>query len=208
MYCRGEKTRRKIVEDYELLPVAQIQLLEGQTKTSCTGDSLTDAYYCFSYKLRNIKDDKDEGTLLCGRHAADDFLQLINHPKLPLFNPLRGIQDNGGGAGMGGAPRSPQIKWDDTAKQLHDAINLLIVCWSVPPRFALGDIKKKLEKFSTKPPFPSQVKAVNTIIGHDKQKRTLTEMVRELAQNNALKPYEFNLLDAILITEGIPSNFT
>ena len=209
MECRGEDTRCKIVQEYELHPIAHVQLLEGQSKKSCTGDTLTNAYYCFSYKARIISGDKDkdEGTLLCGEHAAEHFLQLINHAKLPLFNPLR-TQGNGGGTGTGGTSQGPKIKWDDTAKQLHDAINLLIVCWSVPPRFALGDIKRNLEKFSTSTPFPSKVKAVNTIIGYDSKKRTLAQMVSELAQSNSLKTYDFKLLDAILAHEGISSNFT
>ena len=85
MYCRGEDTRREIVKSHELYPIAHVQLLVGQTKTSCTGDTLTDAYYCFFYKSRT---GADQGTILCGEHAAKDFLQLIGHEGLPLFNPL------------------------------------------------------------------------------------------------------------------------
>lgn len=204
MYCRGENTRREIVKSHELHPIAHVQLLAGQTKTSCTGDALTDAYYCFFYKSRT---GTDQGTILCGEHAAKDFLQLIGHVGLPLFNPLR-AQGGMKGAGVSGASHGSGTKWDSTAKQLHDAINLLVVCWSSPPGAALFDIKTKLEKFSYNPPFSSQIKAINTVIGKDVKKRTLSQMVCELAQNNSVKTYDFSLLDAVLASEKIASNYT
>lgn len=204
MRCRSEDTRREIVANYELHPVAHVQLLAGQVKKSCTGDTLTNAYYCFSYKSRN---NVDEGTFLCGEHAAKDFLQLIKHTGLPLFNPLRTL-GGGGVPSAGGISRCSEIKWDPTAKQLHDAIHLLIVCWSSPPGPALGEIKKKLENFSNKPPFASQIKAVNTIVGKDVRGRTLTQMVNDLAKNNSIKNYDFSLLDTVLSNEGVTSRFT
>lgn len=204
MYCRGEDTRREIVKNNELHPVAHVQLLAGQAKTSCTGDALTNAYYCFSYKSRSST---DEGTILCGEHAAKDFLQLINHHGLPLFNPLRAL-GGGGGANIGGTPQGSQIKWDSTAKQLHDAIHLLVVCWSSPPGPALGAIKSKLEKYSNRTPFASQIKAINTILSSDVKGRTLTQMVSDIAKNNSIKTYNFSLLDAALAAEGVATNFT
>ncbi|WOB25911.1 hypothetical protein NYR95_19895 [Xanthomonas dyei] len=204
MYCRGEDTRRDIVKNYELHPLAHVHLLAGQIKKSCTGDELTKAYYCFYYKARQ---GSDTGTITCGEHAADHFLQLIGHAGLPLFNPL--VSHGGtGGTSTNGTPQGLQKKWDVAAKQLHDSINLLVVCWSSPPGPALFDIKSKLEKFSDRPPLPSQVKAINTIIGKDVKKRTLSQMVSELAKQNSLKPYSFSQLDAILATEGVKSNFT
>ena len=204
MYCRGKDTRREIVTSYELHPIAHVQLLEGQAKNSCTGDALTNAYYCFSYKSRTSR---DEGTILCGEHAAEDFLHLIGLPRLPLFNPLK-VQSGRRGAGGGGAPHCSELRWDPVAKQLHDAIHLLVVCWSTPPGPALGAIKGKLEKFSSSQPFASQIRAINTIVGKDVKKRSLTLMLSDLAKNNSIKPYDFNLLDAALTSEGVVSNFT
>lgn len=204
MYCRGADTRQEIVKNYELQPLAHVQLLAGQFKRSCTGDELTKAYYCFYYKARQ---GSDTGTITCGEHAADHFLQLIRHAGLPLFNPLVS-QGGTGSASSNGTSQAAQKKWDIAAKQLHDSINLLVVCWSSPPGPALFDIKSKLEKFSDRPPFPSQVKAINTIIGKDIKKRTLTQMVGDLAKLNPLKNYDFSHLDAILAAEGTVSNFT
>ena len=204
MYCRGENTRREVVKSHELHPVAHVQLLVGQTKTSCTGDALTDAYYCFFYKSRTAT---DQGIILCGEYAAKDFLQLIGHAGLPLFNPLI-TQSGTRSTGVRGPIHGTSTKWDLTAKQLHNAINLLVVCWSSPPGPALFDIKTKLEKFSFKPPFSSQIKAINTIIGKDVKKRTLSQMISELAQKNSVKTYDFSLLEAVLASEKVDSNFT
>ncbi|WP_263108856.1 hypothetical protein [Xanthomonas oryzae] len=204
MYCRGADTRQQIVKNYELHPIAHVQLLAGQIKKSCTGDELTKAYYCFYYKSRQ---DSGTGTITCGEHAADHFLQLIGHAGLPLFNPLAS-QGGNGGTSTSGTTKGPQKNWDVAAKQLYNSINLLVVCWSSPPGPALFDIKSKLEKFSDRPPLPSQVKAINTIIGKDVKKRTMAQMVSELAKNNSLKPYSFSHLDAILAAEGVASNFT
>lgn len=92
MYCRGKDTRREIVKNYELHPLAYVQLLTGQTKKSCTGDALTNAYYCFHYKSRK---DANEGTMLCGEHAAKDFLQLISHPGLAPIQPAARTERKG-----------------------------------------------------------------------------------------------------------------
>lgn len=204
MYCRGTATRQEIVKNYEVQPVAHVQLLAGQIKKSCTGDELTKAYYCFYYKSRQ---DSDTGIITCGEHAAEHFLQLIGHAGLPLFNPLVS-QGGAGGTSTNGTPQGPQKKWDVAAKQLHDSINLLVVCWSSPPGPPLFDIKSKLERYSDRPPLSYQVKAINTIIGKDAKKRTMAQMVSELAKENSLKPYSFSHLDAILATEGVASNFT
>lgn len=110
--------------------------------------------------------------------------------------------------GTSGTPQGARTKWDASAKQLYDAIHLLVVCWGSPPGQALFEIKTKLERFSDRPPFASQVKAINTIIGKDARNRTLVKMVNDLAKNNSIKTYEFSLLDAILATENISSNFT
>ncbi|MEP9589118.1 hypothetical protein P2B08_20370 [Xanthomonas perforans] len=181
-----------------------MQLLAGQIKKSCTGDQLTNAYYCFYYKSRQ---GSDTGTIICGKHAAEHFLQLIGHAKLTMFNPLVS-QGGTGGTGTNGTSQGAHKTWDAAAKQLHDSINFLVVCWSSPPGPALFDIKSRLEKFSDRPPLPSQVKAINTIIGKDVKKRTLSQMIGELAKKNSLKPFSFSHLDAILATEGVASNFT
>jgi len=204
MYCRGEDNRIEIVKEFEVLPLAHVKLLAGQTKKSCTGDELISSYYCFNYSARN---GSENGVLLCGSHAADHFLSLIGHPGLALFNPLASLVSSNGGNG-GGSSGGGKVQWHAAAKQLHDAINLLVVCWSTVPGAALLGVKTKLEKFPGSSPFASQVKAVNTVIGRDYKKRSLSQMIAELAVNNNLRKFNFSDLDSILAAENVPSNFT
>ena len=200
MNCRGEATRRELVEAYETRPIAHVQLLSGQTKKSCTGDELSNSYYCFSYKQRQ---GKKTGTLLCGEHAARHFLGLLGLNPLPLFNPLKSQTAGGGSAGGS----SGSVRWDPTSKQLFNAINLLVVAWASPPGPPLADIKSRLERFPHSPPYPGQIKAVNTIISKDHAGRTLQDMVAELAANNDLKFFDFSQLNAVLSVQKVPSSF-
>ncbi|WP_333679852.1 hypothetical protein [Dyella sp.] len=206
MYCRGESTRREIVEKYKVQPIAHVKLLDGQTKKSCACAPLTDQYYCFAYESHT--NPKDKGSFYCGEPTAKHFLELIKHPVLTCFNPLVSDATSGGWGGGDGSAASPSKKWHPTAKQLHDAIQLLIVAWETSPGGALLEIKNGLEKFCDREPFPGKVKAVNTIIGYDKQKRTLSQMLAELAERNRIREFHFDRLDAILAAEGIASRFT
>lgn len=206
MKCRGKDTRREIVQKNELRPIAHVRLLAGQTKRSCTGDVLTDAYYCFSYKQRGGS--TESGSFFCGEHAARHFLELLGEKPLPLFDPLSAAGVGVPGAVGGVAAVSQQrASWDPTAKQLYNALNLLVVCWDSPPGPVLANIKKKVELFGDRSPFLSQVKAVNTIISRDFKKRTLTEMIDELAIENKIKPYRFELLNEVLEKAGIESKY-
>lgn len=55
MDCRSTVKRQWIVEHYEVVPVAHIQLLEGQTKHSDAGATIENDYYIFHAKLRKGK---------------------------------------------------------------------------------------------------------------------------------------------------------
>ena len=88
--------------------------------------------------------------------AAREFLKKINHEGLPLFNPLHGE----GGTGN----ESKEVKWNPIAKQLYNAIMWVIVIIDAKPNTAIYEVKEKVWKFKSYEPFPSQVKAVNTII--------------------------------------------
>ena len=43
--CRGETTRVQLVHDFEIVPLAHVRLLNGQTKESCAGPTLDREYY-------------------------------------------------------------------------------------------------------------------------------------------------------------------
>lgn len=202
MQCRGEESRKRIVEKYNLKTVAHVQLLAGQEKLSCTNITLTDTYYCFSYKS---KEGKHSGTFLCGSHAASHFLKLTGLAPLPLFNPL--TADNAGGSGTGGEGIPTQRPWNQTAKQLVNAINLLVVCWDVSPNGVLAQIKETVSKYYYNAPYPKEIKAINTIISKDPQGRTLQEMIDELRVQNNVRNFDFGLLNEVLEESSIESSY-
>lgn len=208
MLCRGDLTRVKIVEDYNIIPIAHVKLLTGQEKKSCTNDRLKDKYYCFSYthkKNKNII-----GTFVCGDHAAKHFLKLLNHEVLPLFNPLFSEGTNGGGGTNDTDEPGDRRKWNPLGQELSNAINLLIICWNVGDNLngALRDVKQKIEANPENEPYLSNIKSVNTVIGGKVKNRKLSEIIGKLRKSNpTLREYKFNLINSILDEQNIESNF-
>ena len=213
IYCRGPECRENIVKTYIVRPTAHSKLLNGQSKQSCTGQVLTDTYY--SFECINRVNPKDVRILFCGYRAAEHFLELINHEGLPLFDPLQ--SDFTSAANQ--SKSSPQEKgdtintritkkWNDEAKQLYEAINLLVMCWNASIYGRLAKYKEDLEKFRDYKPYLERVEYVNSIITKDFKKRTLTQMLDDLRKDNPkLKQFKFDLLDKMLNEKGIVSKF-
>ena len=173
MECRSTERRQWIVNKYDVVPVAHIQLLENQTKHSDAGAMIENDYYIF------YATDKASGKremIQCGMGAARDFLRLIGHKGLPLFNPLHG---EGGAGGYGGGNignngrRRQEEVWNPVAKQLFNAIMWIFLIIDAKPNTPIFEIREKVCRFKDREPFASQVKAVNTIIGKNFKGKTL-----------------------------------
>lgn len=206
MLCRGEECRERIAEEYNLKAVAHVMLLAGQEKLSCTNVTLTDRYYCFAYES---KKGADNGTFICGSYAANHFLELTGLPPLPLFNPLvsKTPLSLGNVGGAGASNSNQQRPWNPIAKQLHNAINMIVVCWDINPSSALANIKEMIDRFYYNPPYLKEIKAVNTIISKDFKGRTLQEMIDELRADNDIRSFDFGLLQHELEKIGVESNY-
>lgn len=186
MDCRGSKTRQRIVRDYEVQPEAHIKLLANQQKYSDARAIIEDEYYVFSAKR---KTDGKKEVIQWGMGAARDFLELINHKGLPLFNPLvadphvnnRQEYDNRGSENL------QSEKWNETAKQLYHAIMWLIILWDAKPDTPLFDFKDKVIKYKTYEPFESKIKRVNTTIKNGSKGKTLTEMINGYRADNDIR---------------------
>lgn len=201
-WCRSEKTRIRIVKEYDLIVHAHAKLLIGQRKRSCTDVPLIDTYYCFAYKS---KTGNDKGSFFCGSHAAAHFLKLTGLPNKPLFNPL--VADEHSGVGSGSS-NSTSRRWDPAAKQLINAIQLILACWDEEPKYALIDVNEYVERYYDKSPHISRVKSVNTVISYDRKSRNLQLMIADLKKKgNEMRNFDFSLLNAILEKEDMPSNF-
>ena len=170
--CRGETTRVQLVHDFEIVPLAHVRLLNGQTKESCAGPTLDREYYVFSYQ--SYADQADAGTFVCGITVANDFINLIQRQnpavnRLPLFDPLAGLGQvgNANNVGRAGAGRGVQQvpNWNPIAKELYDAIGMICIMWNL--NNVSGALKSVLFKLIENPmriPRNSDILSINTII--------------------------------------------
>ena len=204
-YCRTAERREQIIRKYDLTPIAHVTLLNGQKRKSCTGNTLEGAYYCFSYKE---KYGEASGSFFCGTETGNHFMDLINSKRLPVFNPLKSKRNEDISILTRGETNAKDKKvWHPASLQLFNAINLLIICLDTSIGTPLDQIMNKIIRYSDRPPFQSQVKAVNTIISKDSRNRKLSEMLVEISEFCDTKHYEFNLLRDILSQENIESRF-
>ena len=133
--------------------------------------------------------------------ASRDFLKLLNHEGLPLFNPLHGDGCNDGehrGDGTGG--RRAQVTWNPTAKQLYNAIMWLIIAWDAKPGTPLFEFRSDIVKYKRFEPFGWKVKRVNSAIQSGGKGKTLTEIIDGFRQNNDVRDdlCQFDLLIGII----------
>lgn len=197
MDCRGGNRREEIVRDYDVVPVAHVKLLKGQTKKSDAGPKIDDQYYVFKATSKNNSDDIQN--IQCGMRAARDFLSLTNRKSLPIFNPLvvsvaHVINNNHPNT----KNSSKSIKWNPTAKQLHNAIMWMIIVWNASPRpnSPLFKIKSNLEHYPSFKPYDNKIKAVNTMIKNGNHGFTLTDSINNLKNDNNIRKTvcDFDLL--------------
>ncbi|WP_373077453.1 hypothetical protein [Fusobacterium varium] len=198
MKCRGKETRERIVAEYDVTPTLHMALLNGQTKYSDAEAELEKEYYIFT-AVR--KSDGKKETIQCGMGAARHFLELLNHPSIPLFNPLYEVTNNNdtierkqNDSYQGGS----KVSWNPVAKQLYNAVMLLFTFWSVKPDTVLFEVGEKVMRYKNYEPYDSQIKKVNTAIRNGcKGKKTLRDLINEHKENNIFKEEmsDFSLLE-------------
>ena len=197
MNCRGTETRKKIVEEYKVGPVAHIKLLANQTKHSDAGATIEDKYYIFS-AIR--KSDGKKDVIQCGMGAARDFLRILNHPGLPLFNPLK-VEEVTSLSNNEEANNDKKIDdWNDRARQLYNAIMWLIIAWDAKPDTPLFKFRDDIEKNKRYDPFDWKIKRVNTVIMNGGKGKTLTEIIDDFSKHNNIKD---SICDFELLVEKI-----
>ena len=203
--CRGHNTRVKIVDSYNIVCSAHIQLLAGQTIHSDAEREIERDYYVF---ICTHKITKKEDRIICGGGAARDLLALSGHTAPPIFNMLHGVRDGGEGHeghDVEGNDSKQAEYWEPASKQLYNAIMILITAWGLGP----GPIYKYLEearKYKGYKPFPNRINRINKILErHDVYMNDILMNLRETNPN--LRDYQFNLLTEILEQNGITSRF-
>lgn len=184
MDCRGAETRKSIVKEYKVEPVAHIKLLANQTKHSDAGATIEDQYYIFT-AIR--KSDGQKEIIQCGMGAARDFLQIIEHPGLPLFNPLKGEKITSSSNSKSSNAHKKLDSWNATAKQLYNAIMWLIIAWDAKPDTPLFEFKDDIMKYRRYDPFDWKIKRVNTVIKNGGKGKTLTEIINAFSKDNDIR---------------------
>jgi hypothetical protein len=200
--CRGGERKREIVSRYVLRPVVHAKLLDGQEVDGCCG-LVTDRYYFFEAEERASR---QREVFHVGYDCAEQFLELIGQPRLPLFNPLHD-DEAGRPAGRGNRDRGAEPEVDALNRELMNAIHIVFLSWrSFVPGSPLSKIMLELRQNPGRRN-PSRARAVNTIIGKDKAGRTLRQMLVELRDRYPrFRPYEFPLLEATLRDANVVSN--
>ena len=199
MNLRGHENRLKFLAKYDVTPISHLKLLEGQKKDG-EGGTLTDSYYCFSYRLKGDSE-KVLGTFNCGYHIAEDLLKLSNQDKLPLFNPFKVINEGNqlqGVANKGNLDTNRQRKqYNEVALQLSYAINLIIFCYEGNIKEPLSTIKYETDKYYYSAPYDRKIKAVNTIIGNLFDKK-LVDKISEINGSQEIRNFDFSLLTEVI----------
>lgn len=197
MDCRSIEKRQWIIENYNVTPVTHIQLLAGQTKHSDAGKIIQNDYYIFEAV---DKSNGEKEIIQCGMGAARDFLKLLNHKGLPIFNPLHrgelvgGVEN--GRARAGGDVRRAETNWNPIARQLYNAIMWIIIIIDAKPDTPIFEIRDKVYRYKDREPFSKQIRAVNTIIRKNLPNTTLTEAINNLRVENDVRDdvCQFDLL--------------
>lgn len=202
--CYGEKNRESIVDEYNLELLIYAKLLNGKIKHSDARDKLTDKYY--EFLCTHKENENIQKIITCGSGAGEHLIKLAKLKKTKIFNPLVG-QGNGAHGGGGNGSDTSKRTWNPLAKELYNAIRWLICCWDIIPYGKLLDIKKALEDYYYNEPFPSKIIYVNNVLSKDKRGRALTEMINEFRNDNNIREYNFNLINAKLEELNISSFF-
>ncbi len=197
MKCRGNDIRKKIVKEYYVEPVAHLKLLAGQTKHSDAEAKIEDEYYIFT---ATRKKDGCKEKILCGMGAARDFLKLLGHKGLPLFNPLQEGIVNTRRVSSVSNDSNPDNNWNPIAKQLYNAIMLSIILLDLQPSTTIYKIRDAVVRYKNGFRFDGDIKGVNTIIMKMGNGKKLTEIINEYRKYNDFKRNicEFNLLEVCI----------
>jgi hypothetical protein len=199
--CRGNEAKEKIVNLYNIKPIVYIRLLAGQRIDGCCGP-ITDKYYLFEAEH---KENKTIENFSVGYDCGDQFLKLINHDPIGLFNPFQAenTQGAGGGENSGNGAQIHPLN-----RELKNAIHILCSGWGgYAPK---GSMRKFLEYINNAPQRATNSFAIvsfNKIVGKDAKKRTLSKIISDIRVSNpTLRNFEFPHMEAVLVKESESSN--
>jgi len=191
MKCRTHQLRERIVSEYEVEPVAIVQLVNNRIMQGDAGKDIKDKYYIFS--CINKKYGSKE-LIYCGNKAAKDFLELTGKQPPIGFDIFH--NENGGPVGGGGNSLGDKVPWNTTAKQLHNAIMVLVTQYEMKPGTPIFKIKDQIEKNRNCSPSIQSIKGINTIIG--KYNTTINNILDDINNQNPGKTVRHLVFDRLV----------
>lgn len=197
--CRGDDNKKLFTQRYFLTPIIHIELQKGNEKKCCCNDALKNRSECYIFYAVNKVNQKEIFSFYAGasdeKSCAIKLLELIGHEPFPKFNPLiddipiippTGTFANKKNLNQAVTPHSISNRkpdWDPLNKELYKAICMLIMSWDINPYGILMNILSFLIKHPETRTQEWSVKKVNDIIGKDKRKRKINQMISDLAAN-------------------------
>lgn len=198
--CKGDEAKKQIVEEYDIYPISFVKLLEGQKREGCCG-TLKDVYYTFS---AINKETKKEESFFVGKSCAEQFLELLKLKKLPLFNPLTGINDKSKSTASNHKKENAKEEMDKVLpinRELLNAIALLSIICDDPL-----ESMQNICKFSIESSKPNENGIIwfNEKLKKYPKGKTLTQMCDELREKYPnFKVYNFDNLRKVLLENKI-----
>jgi len=217
MNIRGKARREALCRNYFVKPLLHSEVV-GKAIKSDAGPMLTAEYYVF--RLINKQTDETADIVTCGIDAATEIIEMSGCEKLPkitLRNKPEKSERERKGSDDGEREVSDAKKdvtdaeeawvWDDTAKQLYDAVGILYDMWGQRSGSVLFSIMEKIRNNHAQHP-SYLIKSVNTILSKDSEGRTLSYRIGKYRKRHPeLKWFDFGLLNDYLDKQGIASFF-
>lgn len=201
--CRGDQSKQKIINEYNITPISFVELLNGQNKKCCCNDTLTNSYYTFSAIHKKTK---KEYSFFAGESCAKKILSLSNLKPLSLFSVLIVEEGNHYDRNRNGVKTEKSEEQDNhpVNQELLESIYLLSIAWNSPLMSM-----NKIVTYTRNTPLIPNIKGVewfNNKVGQDSKGRTLSQMLDDLRQDNPkLKYFDFKHLKEVM-KEYFPKN--
>ncbi|MDK0553522.1 hypothetical protein P6P37_12040 [Clostridium perfringens] len=204
--CRTEELRKEIVEKYYIELINVVNLIGNRTKKSDAGGIIKNRCYEF---ICTSKIDKSKRYITCGKTAGESLIRLAGIKDVVVFNPFK--IENEGNKQKRGLKRNndSKIKWNKTAQELYNAINILEYYWDRTLKGILYEIKKEMEINRDKEPSLKNIKKVNKCISADRTKLKISEMILKLREKDErFRDFYFKNINNILEKNNIESYFS
>ncbi len=192
--CRGNETKQKLVDDYDIVPLSFLKLLPNQEKQGCCG-VLKDKYYVFEYQ--NKQNIHEKGSFFVGYDCGEQFLNLLNidKSKYKLFNPLSSMQSS---LSLRSDRSSATTQRDELNQEVYNAINLICIAWNQPPKYGIQNILNFVRNPNNGRTHDWAIKEVNKLVSNDYHNRTLTQIVQELSVQYNIRNFSFELMNDVI----------